>query len=147
MSDPVHTICPHCDAVNRVPNSRLGDAAKCGKCHNALFVGAPLALTASRFDKHINRSDLSVIVDFWAPWCGPCKTMAPAFAEAAVQLEPNYRLAKVNTEDEAQLAARYSIRSIPTLILFSRGQELARRAGAMSRADIVGWALNAAPIT
>ena len=134
-----HIVCPHCDAVNRVPASRLGENPKCGKCGNPLFTGEPLNLDTPRFMRHLQRSDLPLLVDFWAPWCGPCKMMAPAFAQAARQLEPGVRLIKVNTEEEQQLAAQYGIRSIPTLALFHKGREVARQAGAMDAGNIVRW--------
>ena len=139
MSESVHIICPHCDAVNRVPVSRLGEGARCGKCRSALFPGQPVALDESRFDKHVSRSDLPVLVDFWAPWCGPCRMMAPAYEAAARELEPKVRLVKVNTEEAQGLAMRYGIRSIPTLALFRGGQEVARTAGAMDTGSLVAW--------
>ena len=132
-------VCPHCHAANRLPAERLADGATCGKCKARLFSGKPIELGAANFDNHIGRSDIPVLVDFWAPWCGPCRTMAPAFAQAAQQLEPEFRLAKVNTEDEQQLAARFGIRSIPTLALFRNGREVARQAGAMDTASLVRW--------
>lgn len=132
-------VCPHCHAINRVPQARLADGPRCGKCKQPLFVGKPLDLSAETFERHITRSDLPVLVDFWAPWCGPCKMMAPAFAQAALSLEPRMRLAKVNTEEQQALAARYGIRSIPTLAVFLGGKEISRQAGAMSAADIQRW--------
>ncbi len=134
-----NVVCPHCSAVNRIPGERLGDSPRCGKCSEPLFTGKPLELTAAGFDRHLQRSELPLVVDFWAEWCGPCKMMAPAFAQAAAELEPTVRLAKVDTEAQQSVAARYAIRSIPTLILFRDGREVARQAGAMSRNDIVQW--------
>jgi thioredoxin 2 len=113
----------------------------CGQCHQALFDRQPLALDASSFDRHIGRSQIPVLVDFWAPWCGPCRMMAPAFEQAAGLLEPQMRLAKLNTEEAQALAARFNIRSIPTLALFVGGKEVARQAGAFRSAqDIAQWA-------
>jgi thioredoxin 2 len=137
--DIKHIVCPHCEATNRIPTARLGDAPKCGKCKQVLFSGQPINLTSANFNKHISNSDVPVVVDFWAPWCGPCQTMAPAFAQAAQQLEPNYRLAKVDTEAEQALGAQYGIRSIPTIAVFKNGQEIARQAGAMGVEDIKRW--------
>lgn len=139
MSDALHLVCPHCNAVNRVPDTRLTEQPNCGQCHRPLFAGHPLELTTASFARHIGRNDIPVLVDFWAPWCGPCQTMAPAFVQAAGVLEPHVRLAKVDTEAEQALGAQYGIRSIPTLALFRQGHEIARQAGAMSAADIVRW--------
>lgn len=139
MCEAQHVVCPHCQAQNRLPAARLGNGPKCGRCHKALFLGRPVELNAAAFDKHLRSSDLPLLVDFWAPWCGPCRTMAPQFEEAAKSLEPSVRLAKVNTETEQSLGARFGIRSIPTLKLFHKGREVATQAGAMDANGIVRW--------
>lgn len=139
MTQPLHVVCPCCDAVNRVPTERLGEEARCGKCRSALFSGAPLALDEGRFPKHLGRGDLSLVVDFWAPWCGPCRAMAPAFEAVARRIEPRARLVKVNTEENQGLAQRYGIRSIPTLVVFKAGKEAARTSGAMDAGSLENW--------
>ena len=140
MSEALHVVCPHCLAVNRLPAERLGDGAVCGRCKRALFSGEPVAADAASFEKFQTRDELPLLVDFWAPWCGPCRMMAPAFAQAARMLEPHFRLLKIDTEAEPLLGQRYGIRSIPTLMLLQGGQELARQAGAMDTGGIVRWA-------
>ncbi|SFL59232.1 thioredoxin TrxC [Rugamonas rubra] len=140
QAESLHIVCPHCDAVNRVPAARLAQQPTCGKCQRALFDGHPAELSSARFLKHIERSDIPVLVDFWAPWCGPCRSMAPFYAQAAAQLEPQFRVVKVDTEAAQDLAARYAIRSIPTLALFHHGRELARQPGATDTAGILAWA-------
>lgn len=139
MTDPLHIVCPHCHTTNRVRQDDLAGAPDCGGCHKPLFMAHSLALDGPNLDRHVSRSHIPLLVDFWAPWCGPCRQMAPAFEQAAAQLEPNFRLVKVDTEANQALGARFNIRSIPTLALFYQGREVARQAGAMGAADIVRW--------
>ena len=140
MTDSRHIVCPHCDTINRVPAGKLSAGGKCGQCHHPLFAAAPLGLNAARFARHAEKSDVPLLIDFWAEWCGPCRAMAPAFARAAQQLEPGMRLAKVNIDEEPALAQRFGVSSIPTMILVSHGREIDRIIGARSEADLVSWA-------
>jgi thioredoxin 2 len=145
MSVSLHLVCPHCQTIIRVPSEKLTQGPKCGQCHQAIFSGHPIELTATTFAKQLERNDIPVVVDFWAPWCGPCRTMAPQFEQAAKQLEPRVRFAKINTETEQALGARFNIRSIPTMKLFLHGKELASQSDAMSAQDIVRWVNTVAP--
>jgi thioredoxin 2 len=139
MSEAIHVVCGHCDSVVRLSEDRLKDAPRCPKCHFALFEGKPIILTTANFDRHLGRSDLPLVVDFWAPWCGPCLAMAPFYEAAARQLEPKLRFAKLNTEDEPKPSARFNIRSIPTMIVFRTAKEIARQVGAMDATALTRW--------
>jgi len=136
----MHVVCPHCSAINRVPEERLQQHPQCGSCHQALFGPEPLALGDADFERFVARSELPLLVDFWAPWCGPCRMMAPQFEQAAQLLQGRAVLAKVNSDDNPQASVRHRIRSIPTLLLFRNGQEVRRHSGAMPAREILRWA-------
>jgi len=140
MSDVVQVACPACLAPNRVPAARMAEDPKCGKCGAALLDGAPAELREDQFEDFVQRTELPVLADFWAPWCGPCRAMAPHFERAAQQLKDRVRLVKVNTEDAPGLAARYNIRAIPTLVLFRNGVEEKRMSGALDSGALARWA-------
>lgn len=139
MTGSVHVVCPDCTQVNRVAADRLQDHPRCAACKRSLFQGRPLTPDARTFDRQLSRSDIPIVVDFWADWCGPCKAMAPVLEAAAAQLEPGVRLGKVDVDHEQDIAGRYSIRSIPTLIAFRRGREIARQAGAVPLDALLSW--------
>src|ERR1700729_3278059 len=139
MNEGIAVVCAHCDSVVRADADRIKDSPRCPKCHFALFEGKPATLTAANFDRHLTRNDLPLVVDFWAPWCGPCIAMAPFYEAAARQLEPKLRFAKLNTQDEPAPAGRFNIRAIPTMIVFRSGMEIARQTGAMDSATMQRW--------
>jgi len=137
--DTVQVACPHCFTPNRIPAARLGEGPKCGKCGAALLEGAPVALDEASFDAFVARTELPVLVDYWAPWCGPCRAMAPQFEKAAGDLHQSVRFAKVNTDQAQGIAARAGIRAIPTMVLYRAGKELARTSGAMDAGALRRW--------
>ena len=140
MADTLHIVCSYCDSINRVPRVRLREGGKCGFCHRPLFEKRPAALNSTaRFDKHAQRSDIPLLVDFWASWCGPCRTMAPIFEQAATELEPDVRLVKVDSDAVPDLLQRFSIQSIPTLMLVHQGREIARKSGVMPLPQLLAW--------
>ncbi|MDP2122245.1 MAG: thioredoxin TrxC [Hoeflea sp.] len=139
MTGTLHLICPACQAKNRVPAAKLGASPTCGACKAVLFPGAPFELDEARLNKHLKTDEVPLLVDFWAPWCGPCRMMAPMFAEASTQITPHVRFAKLDTEQNQAVGNRFQIRGIPLMILFDRGREVARQAGAMNTGQITGW--------
>ncbi len=139
MNEILQVVCPHCNTANRIPSARLDDHPNCGSCKQPLLPGRSFALTSATFDRQIAASDLPLVVDFWAPWCGPCRSMAPAFEEAAARLAPRVRLAKLDTEAEPEIGSRFGIRSIPTLVAFKGGREVARQSGAVGLNQLIQW--------
>lgn len=139
MKDLLSISCPHCLTTNRVPTERLSDAPKCGRCHKALFEAEPVQLNDLWLNTFLMKTELPLLIDFWAPWCGPCLKMEPEFAAAAAELEPYIRVGRINTEQNELVSARHNIRSIPTIILFERHKEVARHTGVMNKANIVSW--------
>ena len=139
-TDALHIACAQCAATNRVPAARLGEDPTCGRCGQALLAGEPVELTDANFEAVVGKTDLPVVVDFWAPWCGPCRMMAPAFEQAAAQLKGRALLVKVNSDDNPLTSSRFGIRSIPTLVKLDHGRELSRRSGALPAGQIVAFA-------
>jgi thioredoxin 2 len=139
VTDTLHVFCAGCNTANRVPRARLADGAACGHCKQPLFPGRPLELTKTNFERQVAAGDLPLVVDFWAPWCGPCRMMAPAFEQAAARVAPGVRLAKLDTEAEPEIAGRFGIRSIPTLMAFKDGREIARQSGALALPQLLQW--------
>ena len=139
MIEAFHVVCPECDKVNRVPQTRPAGSAKCGQCGTKLFTGKPVALSGARLKQHLTRNDIPVVADFWAAWCGPCRAMAPVFEKAAEELEPKARFVKIDVEADPQIAAEYRVQGIPALFIFKRGQIAARWAGAMDFNALRQW--------
>jgi thioredoxin 2 len=138
-SDSIHVVCGQCDSIVRVPSARTDQAPQCPKCHASIFDGHPITLRTASFDKHASRNDLPLVVDVWAPWCGPCRMMAPHFEEAARRFGTQARFAKINSDEEPSLSARFGIRGIPTLLVFKKGKEIARQSGAMDLGNLTRW--------
>ena len=142
MSGTFQLVCGHCGQINRLPAGRAPTQGKCGKCHAPLFSGHPIEVDQAAFERHVAHSDLPLLVDVWAPWCGPCRAIAPMFARAAEALEPRVQLLKLNSDEAPEISAKFGISGIPTLLLLQKGRELARISGAMDPQRIVAWTLS-----
>ncbi len=136
------TMCPNCGGLNRITTEKLNDNPSCGKCQETVFTGKPVEMTGEQLLRAIEKTDQTLVVDFWAPWCGPCKSFAPTFSKAAKQLEPKVKLIKINTEIEQQIAGKFNIRSIPTLAIFKNGKEITRQSGASDLTGFINWVTN-----
>lgn len=139
MSEYIHIVCPHCNGTNRIPSSKVPQEAKCGRCKKSILDTRPIELTRDNLEQHLQKNDIPVIIDFWAPWCGPCKIMGPNFEKASANFKARVRFAKVNTEDQQSLGAHFNIRSIPTLVLFKNGKEVDRVSGALDASALTQW--------
>lgn len=139
MTQPDRAVCIHCNAVNRLPDGKPATEAKCGTCGEPLFSGTPADVTGAALEKQIARSTVPVVVDVWAPWCGPCRVMAPEYEKAAQATEPRARFLKLNSDNEQALSSRLGIRGIPTMLVYRDGKEIARTSGARPASDIVRW--------
>ena len=139
MSEFTHIVCPHCNGTNRIPSGKTLDEAKCGRGKQSILDTKPINLTTENFQQHLQKNDIPVIIDFWAPWCGPCKMMGPNFEQASQNFRARVRFAKVNTEEQQSLGAHFNIRSIPTLILFKQGKEVDRLSGALDANQLITW--------
>lgn len=139
MSEFTHIVCPYCNGTNRLPSTKIAEDAKCGRCKKSIFDTLPISLTTDNISQHLEKNDIPVIIDFWAPWCGPCKTMGPNFEQASRNFKTKIRFAKVNTEEQASLGGHFNIRSIPTLVLFKQGKEVDRVSGALDSKSLTSW--------
>ncbi len=139
MSEFIHIVCPFCNGTNRLAKDKISDEAKCGRCKKNLLDTTPIELNTENINQHLQKNDIPVIIDFWAPWCGPCKMMGPNFEQASRNYKAKVRFAKVNTEAQQSLGAHFNIRSIPTLVLFKKGKEVDRVSGALDANQLSQW--------
>lgn len=139
MSEFTHIVCPYCNGTNRIPTGKVPEEAKCGRCKKSILDTKPIELNTDNLEQHLLKNDIPVLVDFWAPWCGPCKIMGPNFEQASRSFKGRVRFAKINTEDQQSLGGHYNIRSIPTLVLFKGGKEVDRVSGALDAKQLISW--------